>query len=375
MSDLIWANEKRKLSDLVPWPRNPRQIREDQAARLSESLDQFGQVDVIAIGPDGEVYNGHQRINVWAADHGANFEVDVRVASRELTEKEREKLTVFLHKGAAGEWDFDTLANEFELDELLEWGFEERDLELDLWHQEPPDDPGAQIDKAEELQEKWQVQRGQVWQVGRHRLMCGDSTSAEDVGRLMGEERAFCFTDPPYNVGKEYGENVNDSMSEGEYLSWSVAWFSLAQQYCDAVVFTPGAVNIWMWPGIKRPKWLAIWVKKNQNSRNGAGGWNAYEPILCYGNVKIDYDVWEGSVKIESIGHIVNKTLEPWRVILDDVAKDARAILDLFVGQGTTLVACEQTGRIGYGMEIEPKYCAVTLERLTGMGLDAKLIE
>ena len=72
MSDLTWANETRKLADLVPWPRNPRQIREDQAVRLSESLDQFGQVDVIAVGPDGEVYNGHQRINVWAADHAAN---------------------------------------------------------------------------------------------------------------------------------------------------------------------------------------------------------------------------------------------------------------------------------------------------------------
>ena len=128
MSNLAWTNERRKLSDLVPWPRNPRQIREDQAARLSESLEQFGQVDIIAIGPENEVFNGHQRLNVWAADHGPDLEVDVRVASRSLTEKEREKLTVFLHKGAAGEWDFDTLANEFELDELLEWGFSEPEL-------------------------------------------------------------------------------------------------------------------------------------------------------------------------------------------------------------------------------------------------------
>jgi len=124
MSDLTWTNEKRKLSELTPWPRNPRQIKQDQAKRLNESLDEFGQVDVIAIGPGGEVYNGHQRLNVWADEHGPDFEVDVRVASRALTEKEREKLVVFLHKGAAGEWDFDTLANEFELGELLEWGFE-----------------------------------------------------------------------------------------------------------------------------------------------------------------------------------------------------------------------------------------------------------
>ena len=130
MSDITWTNETRKLSDLKPWPRNPRQIKDDQAKRLNESLADFAQVETIAIGPGNEVYNGHQRLNVWAAEHGPDFEVDVRVASRELSEKEREKLTVMLHKGAAGEWDFDTLANEFEVLDLLEWGFSEQDLEL-----------------------------------------------------------------------------------------------------------------------------------------------------------------------------------------------------------------------------------------------------
>ena len=207
-----------------------------------------------------------------------------------------------------------------------------------------------------------------------HRLMCGDSTDAGDVARLIGHgEGYFCFTDPPYNVGKEYGESVNDSMSGDEYLSWSAAWFLLARQHCEAVVFTPGAVNVWMWAKIEQPKWLAIWVKKNQRSRNGAGGWNAYEPVLCYGKVKIDYDVWDGLMQDENVGHIVNKTLAPWKAILDDVAKGSDAVFDPFVGSGTTLVACEQTGRVGYGMEIEPKYCAVTLERLMGMGLEAKL--
>ena len=130
MTDIAWTNETRKLSELVPWERNPRQIKQDQAKRLNESLRDFGQPDVLAIGPNNEVYNGHQRLNVWAEQHGPDFEVDVRVSSRPLSEKERERLTVLLHKGAAGEWDFDTLANEFELDELLEWGFSEWDLQI-----------------------------------------------------------------------------------------------------------------------------------------------------------------------------------------------------------------------------------------------------
>jgi len=93
---IYWTNERRRLADLQPWPRNPRQIKTDQAKRLVESFDQFGQVETIAIGPDCEIYNGHQRLNVLLQQHGGDYEVDVRLASRALTEKEREKLTIFL---------------------------------------------------------------------------------------------------------------------------------------------------------------------------------------------------------------------------------------------------------------------------------------
>lgn len=127
---ISWSNETRRLGDLQPWPRNPRQIRTAEARRLKQSLDDFGQVDIIAIGPNNEVYNGHQRIAVWQRAYGPDYEVDVRVASRPLSERERERLTVLLHKGAMGEWDFDALANEFEITDLLEWGFEERDLQI-----------------------------------------------------------------------------------------------------------------------------------------------------------------------------------------------------------------------------------------------------
>jgi len=123
-----WTNVFRKLSDLQPWERNPRQINEKQAERLKESFEDFGQVETIAIGPESEVYNGHQRLNVLMAQHGGDYEIECRQSDRALSEKEREKLTVFLHKGAAGEWDWDVLANEFDLDDLLDWGFSEREL-------------------------------------------------------------------------------------------------------------------------------------------------------------------------------------------------------------------------------------------------------
>jgi hypothetical protein len=124
---ITWDNQKRKLSQLIPWDRNPRQIKSDQVKRLQESLAEFGQIEPVCIGPGNELYNGHQRLKSWAAKFG-DIEIDVRVSYRALTEKEREKLTVFLHKGAAGEWDFDELANSFEMAELVEWGFEEDEL-------------------------------------------------------------------------------------------------------------------------------------------------------------------------------------------------------------------------------------------------------
>ena len=125
---ITWKNETRILRELNPWKHNPRKINEIQAARLQESFDTFGQVDLIAIGPNNEVYNGHQRLKVLLQEHGPDYEVAVRVASRPLTEKERQKLTALLHKGATGEWDFGILDSEFEMLDLVEWGFDEREL-------------------------------------------------------------------------------------------------------------------------------------------------------------------------------------------------------------------------------------------------------
>ena len=140
-SKIVWTNEALRLGDLKPWARNPRQIKGAQAERLQESFDTFGQVETIAIGPEGEIYNGHQRLKVLLQQHGPDFTVDVRRASRALTEKEREKLTVFLHKGAAGEWDFEMLESEFDRNDLLGWGFEESELQ---WESEPAEgEPGA----------------------------------------------------------------------------------------------------------------------------------------------------------------------------------------------------------------------------------------
>jgi len=130
MTDLTWRNDTRKLGDLVPQPDNPRKIKSAQAERLKESFDDFAQVETIAIGPDGAIYNGHQRLDIWAQEYGPDLEVDVRVSSRPLSRREWQRLTVLLHEGATGEWDFDLLAGWEGVDtgDLLEWGFDEAAL-------------------------------------------------------------------------------------------------------------------------------------------------------------------------------------------------------------------------------------------------------
>ncbi len=136
---ITWTNEKRKLSELIAWERNPRQIKKAQADRLVQSLEEFGQVETIAIDPENTIIDGHQREKVWkAADQfGGDYEVDVRIASRKLTEQERKKLIVFLHKGAAGEFDFEGLANLYDVQELTDWGFSENELKISF--ATPPD--------------------------------------------------------------------------------------------------------------------------------------------------------------------------------------------------------------------------------------------
>lgn len=127
MEPISWTSKRVKLGDLVPWERNPRQISKAKADRLLESFEKFGQVEVIAIGPELDVYNGHQRLSILRAKYGDSYKIDARVASRSLTEKEREQLTVFLHVGATGSFNWDELAG-WDASELNQWGFDEETL-------------------------------------------------------------------------------------------------------------------------------------------------------------------------------------------------------------------------------------------------------
>jgi hypothetical protein len=124
MSDISWINTTIKLGSLKPWGGNPRQSTKQTAKKLLQSFETFGQVESVAIGPDNEVYNGHQRLSALMTVHGKDYTVDARRASRALTDEERRQLTLMLHAGATGEWDWDALSA-WDAEELREWAFDD----------------------------------------------------------------------------------------------------------------------------------------------------------------------------------------------------------------------------------------------------------
>lgn len=123
LSKLTWVNVRVKLGDLKPWADNPKYSTKAQAERLLKSFAEFGQVQTVAVGPELQVYDGHQRLSALLTIHGAGYELDARQASRPLTDDERRRLVITLHAGAVGSWNWDVLGN-WKAPELIEWGLD-----------------------------------------------------------------------------------------------------------------------------------------------------------------------------------------------------------------------------------------------------------
>ena len=254
------------------------------------------------------------------------------------------------------------------------------------------EDAGPQIDRAEELLVKWGVALGQVWEIPSrtvagqaHRLMIGDSTKAEDVARLMdGRQAALLATDPPYNVSIEYGDSVDDDKSEADYEAFTRAWFGVWRAVSERQIVSPGCYNLARWCRYFAPYHVAPWTKTNAMTNGKVSRWWCWEPVLFFGDAWIrrrTNDVFEFAVppqKAEGMGsltpyHPCPKPLPMWVDLIDSYSEPGDIVAEAFSGSGTTHVAAEQLGRLCYGMELEPKYGGVILERLAGLGLTPRL--
>jgi len=406
---ITWTNERRALRDLAPWEHNPRYIKDAQAERLLESFNEFGQVLPICIGPSGQIYDGHQRRNVIGAadDYGLDYEIDVRVASRELTERERQKLTVYLHKGAAGDWDWEELANSFEFDDLVLWGFDEEQLlGLDFAPEEKePADADPQIDRAEELRQLWGVETGQLWRIGEHRLIVGDCTDADVVARVMdGEKARMVFTSPPYpgadmwddlgevqrieDIGLNCLELSNRVLKDGCPILWNIANTPIGTQagviHTTTTTTTQYAIGtlkllcygeiVWSKPVqhltplsfMMRPvvpnlihEYVMVFYKGKRMQRENTSGLSDELKSLR------TKSVWEiAPTSATSVHHKAPFPLELANNCIGLYSLECDLIYEPFAGSGTTLVACENLSRKCRAIEISPAYCAVILQRM-----------
>ena len=379
------------LDTLTPHKRNYNRHGDAQLADLRESLRQFGQVRSVVVQADksGKRYTivaGHGIAEAARAEGYTELRADViphswsdaRVlaylaADNELArhgDPDQEQLAAIVRDVMAAEGD--ALARlaageQAALDAILNAANAGKDEDAD---------PAALVDKAAELQKKWQVARGDVWEIGRHRLMCGDSTSAEDVKTLMQGERARCgMHDPPYGIDwdTDYTRFTNGKKRT------KVKYESIAN---DEKEFDPTHLlnfdQVVLWGANFYSKFLPVgsWLVWDKREQNGTAWLADAEIAWMKGGKGIYICPHRGPIRENRGSHPTQKRADviAWCMDKAKFANDA-IVFDAYCGSGTTLVACEQTGRIGRGMEIEPKYCAVTLERLSLLGLTPRRVE
>lgn len=386
--------EKIHISKLNPAEYNPRkdlQPGDAEYEKLKRSMEQFGYVEpVVWNKTTGRVIGGHQRLKVLV-DLGLK-EVDCVVI--ELSEEKEKALNVALNK-ISGEWNTDKLAmlisdlqgSDFDVSLT---GFEEDEL-ADLFSKtagkEVTDDD---FDLTAALEKASFVERGDIWIVGRHRLMCADATSAEDVAALMYRKRAnLVVTDPPYNCSYEGGTGmkiINDSWDNSKKFyqflldAFKNAYDSLSDGsafYCfhsdaEKVNFFNATVDAGF-----HYSTTCIWVK-NALVIGRMDYQMRHEPIVYafkntakhkfYGDRK-QTTVWEFDKPAKSQLHPTTKPLSLVAYPIKMSSQENGIVLDLFGGSGSTLIACEQMNRVCHTMELDEKYASVILRRAVENGI------
>ena len=388
--------EQMPIADLHPDPGNPRRIEEDELAALTRSIATFGVVDpVLARRGDRRVIAGHQRL-VAARRAGLTT---VPVILLDLAVEDARLLNVALNQ-IGGEWDADLLARLL-IDlratadrDLTLSGFAEADLQdlLTRFDQREKRARPERFDLDEALaavdREASGIAPGAGWQLGAHRLFRGDATDAAFVARCLDDgPAALVFTDPPYNVA--YGAHggrapdaparrlVNDALPAEAWERFCRAWaVSLTANVAGALYVCMSSKE---WPLVCRAlaeagaHWsdTIIWAK-DRFTLGRADYQRQYEPIWYgwpdgsqrhWAGGRDQGDVWQIPRPDASPLHPTQKPLELVERAIENSSTPGDTVLDPFCGAGTTLIACERTGRRGVGVEIDPRYVAATIAR------------
>ena len=378
--------EKMKTENLLPADYNPRKDLkpgDEEYEKLKRSIEQFGYVEpVIWNKTTGRVVGGHQRLKVLI-DMGIN-EVDCVVV--EMDENKEKALNVALNK-ISGEWDKDKLAllitdlqaEDFDVSLTGFDAAEIDDLFKDTIQDKIKDDD---FDVDAELQNPTITKPGDVWQLGRHRLVCGDSTKPETYDMLLGDEKVnLVITDPPYNVNYEgsAGKIKNDNMEDDKFYNFLFDAFTNTEKYmaddASIYVFHADTEGLNFRKAFKDAGFYlsgtCIWKKQSLVLGRSPYQWQ-HEPIL-FGWKKKGKHQWYTGRKESTIWEFDkpkkngdHPTMKPIPLLAYPIMNSSMSnclVLDPFGGSGSTLIACEQTDRIARTIELDEKFCDVIIKR------------
>ena len=385
------------IKKLSPYKKNAKKHNDAQISNVAESIETLGWRQPIVADEKGVIIIGHCRYE--AAKKLKLNEVPVHYAV-DLSEEQVKKLRILDNKLNESDWDFDLLkldAKGLDFSEYdLDWGgvFDSENEELSNIIEDTP----PSVEEVESI-----VKFGDVWQLGDHRLMCGDSTDKKTVEKLMdGQEADMVFTDPPYGVCATGGrsqtkeklkmkEIENDDLHGGELVLFLKKFIEAMRYKQSASIYIcyPWQTQEEFTQAIKQSgltiKNCIIWDKKVF----GLNGFKGYRPqyemiYFCCKNSfnwfgdKAQSNIWSFSREIkreEQGNHPTPKPINLISIALVNSSKEKNIVLDVFGGSGSTLIACEQLNRKCYMLELDPKYCDVIIKRWeTLTGKKAKLI-
>jgi DNA modification methylase len=377
---------------LIPYAKNSRTHDDAQVAQIAASIKEFGWTNPILVDGDKGIIAGHGRL--MAARKLGLTKVPV-IELKDMTEAQKKAYVIADNKLAmnAG-WDMDFLKLELQDLEDADFdlsltGFDDKELDALL---APEITEGlTDEDSVPDIPKEPITKLGDIYILGNHRLMCGDSTSTDAVDNLLEFGKAdMVFTDPPYNMdftggihadgsksfNAKHGGIKNDKMSKTEAENFFDAINSIIYAYCvGAFYITFYRLGICeYWKSLERTnlkvRSLIIWDKGNHTLSN-SDYMSKYEPIF-YGWTGDNHnfyggnngmDIWEIKRTAKNDLHPTMKPVELIEKALEDASKPNNVVLDLFGGSGSTLIACEKMGRKARLMELDPKYCDVIVKR------------
>jgi DNA modification methylase len=351
------------ISQVIPNPTNPRIIKDDKFKKLTKSIQEFPQMlelRPIVVDSNMVVLGGNMRLKACIA--AGLKEVPIIVADN-LTEQQQAEFIIKDNVGF-GEWDWDLLANQWDVEALEDWG-------LELPFDNTPVLEAEEDDYEAPSEIQTDIVLGDLIEIGQHRLLCGDSTDSEQVLNLLaGEQVELLFTDPPYNVafnGRSGKHDVilNDKLSESDFSDFINGFIAIVH------ILAPKNYYIWCnWnfygilQGELDYKACIVWAK----NVFGLGKGYRHQHEFCLFNGQIDDDIKNESdlwmaKKDTNYMHPTQKPIELAARALKN-HKQVRSVVDLFCGSGSTMVAAHQLNRKCYGMELDPKYCQVIVDRM-----------